>query len=107
MYECDDSCQAIFQEGIARDFSEGELDWIMIEYTPEELRYALPGYPTEMTMVKNLEGENTEGRGKRHDDVHLESINRVLLNQQFHAGIVELGRSKRWKESGERVLGMD
>jgi len=67
-------CQKIFQEGIQRDFSAEQLESIIEEYTPEELSYALCNSPN-------------------HQNIGL-----VLLYQQFHAGIDELGISKRWDE---------
>jgi len=69
-----DECQAICEEGIKKDFNQEQLDSIVKEYTPEELEYALCNKPA-------------------HQDASL-----VLLYQQFHAGIVELGISGKWDE---------
>lgn len=74
-----DECQAIWEEGIKRDFNYDQLDSIAKEYTKEEIRYALCNSPT-------------------HQDVPL-----VLLYQQFHAGIVELGISGKWDEFRKRL----
>lgn len=84
-----DDCQRIFQVGIERDFDAAEYGAIMDGYTPEELRYALPAYP-----IDPEEGKDTARIGS------------VLLYQQYHAGIVELGRSKRWDEFREAVMSM-
>jgi len=69
-----DDCQALWEEGIKRDFSYDRLDSIVKEYTREELKYALCNSPA-------------------YQDISL-----VLLYQQIHAGIVELGISGRWDE---------
>lgn len=68
-----DECQAIWEEGIHRDFKYDHLDSIVKEYTFEELKYALCNSPEK-------------------------NIPLVLLYQQFHAGIVELGISGKWEE---------
>ena len=78
-----DACQEIFEDGIRRDFDETELASVTKEYTQEELDYALCNAPD-------------------HED-----ISRVLLYQQFHAGIVELGISKRWNEFKEELQSVD
>ena len=72
-------CQAIWEEGIKRDFNHDQLDSITKEYTPEELEYALCNSPE-----------------RRIPD--------VLLYQQFHAGIVELGISGEWDEFKRQLL---
>lgn len=69
-----DECRATWEEGIGRDFNRAQLDSIAEEYTDAELNYALCNKPA-------------------HRDVAL-----VLLYQQLHAGIVELGISGRWDE---------
>lgn len=71
------ACQRIYQEGIRRDFDEEDLARILGGYTPEELAYCLPNSPS-------------------HPSVPV-----VLLYQQFHAGIDELGISGRWDELAE------
>jgi endonuclease III-like uncharacterized protein len=68
-----DAARSIFEEGIRRDFSGPLLQRVVEEYRPEELDYALCNSP--------------------NGDVPY-----VLLFQQFHAGIDELGISKRWEE---------
>ena len=67
------SCQRAFEAGIERDFSRTDLEEIRGDYKPDELSYALCN--------------------SQKQDPGL-----VLLYQQFHAGIVELGISKRWEE---------
>ena len=74
-----DACQGIFEEGITREFPRRELAMIAREYTPAELAHALPHSP----------------RGV--------DVPRVLLYQQFHAGIDELGISGRWDAFGEEL----
>ena len=69
-----DACQRLWQEGIQRDFAAQHLAAIIQEYTPAERRYALC---------------NTPPPG---------AVPWVLLYQQFHAGIVELGISGRWDD---------
>jgi endonuclease-3 related protein len=66
------ACQRLWQQGIRRDFAVPHLDAIVQDYTPEELQYALCNTPPP------------------------EAVLWVLLWQQFHAGIVELGISGRW-----------
>ena len=73
------TCQKIFQEGIQRDFGESDLQLILNNYTPEERRYVLRTAPP-------------------HKDAAF-----VLLYQQFHAGIDELGISGRWEEFAEQI----
>ncbi|RMF91880.1 MAG: hypothetical protein D6736_04525 [Nitrospinota bacterium] len=68
-----DRCQQLFQEGIQRDFTAEDLAAVVREYRPEELRHALCNTPPPSTIPL------------------------VLLYQQFHAGIVELGISRRWE----------
>jgi len=75
-----DECQKIFVEGISRSFSKRSFTSLVEEYTPEELTYSLPNDPPS-----NL-------------------IPLVLLYQQFHAGIDELGISKRWDEFRDELL---
>jgi endonuclease-3 related protein len=75
------NCQKIFQEAIQRDFSKEQLESILGEYTDEELHYVLCNPPAQ------------------------QSIGLVLLYQQFHAGIVELGISKRWHEFVQLLRG--
>ncbi len=67
-------CQNIFQQGIRRDFDHQTIDLIGSEYRPEELQFVLCNSP-------------------QPKDIPL-----MLLYQQYHAGIVELGKSKRWEE---------
>jgi len=69
-----DACQGIFQQGIQRDFDRQTIESIGQEYLPEELQLVLCN-------------------SSQPSDVPL-----MLLYQQFHAGIVELGKSKRWEE---------
>jgi endonuclease-3 related protein len=64
--------QRLWVEGIRRDFTAQHLEALVHDYTPEELRYALCNTPVP------------------------KAIPWVLLYQQFHAGIVELGISGRW-----------
>lgn len=66
------ACQHLWQQGIRRDFTAPHLDALVQDYTPEEQQYALCNTPPP--------------------DV----VPWVLLYQQFHAGIVELGISGRW-----------
>lgn len=68
----------LFEEGIRRDFNARDLQGIIDEYTPEELVYALCNSLT--CPDRSL----------------------VLLFQQFHAGIDELGISGRWDEFWNR-----
>jgi len=96
-----DRCQQIFWEGLTRDLGREKLVVLMREYTPQELQYALPGY-----LKKDLEDICSAWMGDEHpandcgsrSSVEIIQIGQVLLFQQFHAGIVELGRSKRLKE---------
>ena len=69
-----DRCQKRFEHGIERDFSGEVKKSLVEEYTKDELVYALPNSPRQ------------------------EDIPNILLYQQFHAGIDELGISKLWKE---------
>lgn len=69
-----DTCQRLFVEGIRRDFTAPHLKALVQDYTPEELRYALCNTPPP------------------------DAVPWVLLYQQFHAGIVELGISGRWDD---------
>jgi len=72
-------CQTIYQDGIHRDFEPEALQEVVADYTPDELMYALP----------NIHGE--------------EAAPSVLLYQQFHAGIDELGISKRLEEFADQL----
>ena len=67
-------CQKRFDDGIKKDFSPEDLESIKARYTPEELKYSLCNSPVT------------------------ETIPFVLLYQIFHAGIVELGISKRYAD---------
>ncbi len=69
-----DDCQHLFQEGILRDFDPHWVNNIVAEYQPDQLRFVLCN-PSQTTNVPLM-----------------------LLYQQFHGGIVELGKSKRWEE---------
>lgn len=72
--------QRRYMDGIERDFPLDFYDHLVEDYTQEELAYALPNSPPK-------------------DD-----IPKILLYQQFHAGIDELGISKRWEEFIEELL---
>ena len=67
------AAQRIFEEGLRRDFDAALLQEVVEDYGPVELDYALCNSPNG-------------------------DVPRVLLYQQFHAGIDELGISKRWEE---------
>ena len=69
-----DLCQDIYKKGIQRDFSTRDLDGIVNGFSKDERDHALLKHP-------------------RNEDIPL-----ILLYQLFHAGIVELGISKRWSE---------
>lgn len=75
-----DLCQNIFQEAIQIDFDAQSIDRIASEYDTDALRYVL----CNSTLKKD--------------------ISLMLLYQQFHAGIVELGKSKRWEEFRLRLM---
>lgn len=70
------SCQKAFEDGISRDFTKRDLRKILRDYTPKERFHGLSNSP------------------KASD----EELGQVLLYQQFHAGIDELGISRRWEE---------
>jgi len=93
-YDC---CQRFFMEGISGDFGRAGLEGVVNEYTTEELRYALPGYWEE----------DLGSGGERMGKAGKERMGLVLLYQQFHAGIVELGRSKRWNEFRDTLSSPD
>ena len=67
-------CQSHFIRGIEGDFSKADIRRITEEYSPEERAFVLVNEPKE------------------------EDIPTMLLYQLFHAGIDELGISKRWDE---------
>jgi len=69
-----DACQRLWRQGIQRDFAAQHLDAIVQDYTPEERQYALCNTPPP------------------------DAVPWVLLYQQFHAGIVELGISGQWTD---------
>lgn len=73
------ACQRLWGEGIHRDFTTQHLEALVHDYTPEELRYALCNTPPP------------------------EAVPWVLLYQQFHAGIVELGISGRWDDFSNQL----
>ena len=75
-----DRCQKRYEEGIENDFPLNFHDHLVEDYTQEELAYALPNSPPKNEIPK------------------------ILLYQQFHAGIDELGISRRWEEFTEELL---
>ena len=83
-----DVCQRRFVQGIERDFSRKDIDELMEGYMDEELAFVLPNLSVDFDDTEATEWED---------------ISRVLLYQQFHAGIDELGISKRWKEFVEEL----
>ena len=72
-------CQKIYQNLIKRDFTNQDLETIQQQYSSQELAYVLPNNPKT------------------------EHIPIILLYQQFHAGIVELGISKRWTNFKDKL----
>lgn len=72
-------CQEVYEAGIREAFSPKDLNAIADDYTPDERQYALCNAP------------DSPDHGL------------VLLYQQFHAGIDELGISKQWKPFIEDV----
>jgi endonuclease-3 related protein len=68
------ACQRLWQQGMRRDFTAPHLDALVQDYTREELQYALCNTPPPAAVPW------------------------VLLYQQWHAGIVELGLSGRWDD---------
>ncbi|OGC09413.1 hypothetical protein A2V82_00865 [candidate division KSB1 bacterium RBG_16_48_16] len=68
------TCQKIFHDGIERDFDADDLLDILNSYSRQELDYVLINRPQRQLVPK------------------------ILLYQMYHAGIVELGISKRWDE---------